>query len=164
MTLSAAKRPDTRKRDVFGWPMSEIEAAGSRVRRLRDAVQAVRDAVAADGNDNAVPDAVARSLDALYDLAEVVKSRGGHTNKILEELATGDVGGETTLGLLCARGAKTHALVNLETFTPSARTHTARARMAVAGPGSSSRMKIPGSAEGRHGTPAGFGGSSSWIL
>jgi len=58
-------------------------------------------------------------MDALYDLAEVVKQRGGHTNKDLEDLAEDDASGETTLGLLCARGAKTHALVDfgdLHTF------------------------------------------------
>lgn len=54
-----------------------------------------------------VPDAVARALDALYDLAEVVKKQGGHSLKDLDELVDGDAAGETALGLLCARGAKT---------------------------------------------------------
>ncbi len=103
--------------------MSDPEdAIRSRLRRSRDAIQAVSDAVAGDGHDavpDLVPDAVARALDALYDLAEVVKKQGGHSLKNLDDLVDGDAAGETTLGLLCARGAKTHALVDfgdLHTF------------------------------------------------
>lgn len=67
----------------------------------------------------AATDAVASALDALYDMAELLKQQGGYSNKTLESLAKGDVGAETTLGLLCARGAKAHALLDfgdLHTF------------------------------------------------
>lgn len=101
-------------------PMSNpAEAIRGRWRRLRDGVQAVRDAVGGAADGDAVPDAVARALDALYDLMEVVKQRGDYTNEDLDNLAAGDVGGETTFALVCARGAKTHALVDfgdLHTF------------------------------------------------
>ena len=92
--------------------MSGSEAAQSRQRRLRDAIQAVRDAVASDLLDHSVPDAVAGALDALYDFAEIVNRQGRYTSRSLENYVAGDVGGETTLALVCARGAKAHALVD----------------------------------------------------
>jgi len=95
------------------------EAIRNRWRRLLDAVEAVRVAVARGDSDETVPDALARTLDALYDLGESLKKGGGYSNKALEDLASGDGGGETTLGLLSARGAKTHELIDfgdLHTF------------------------------------------------
>lgn len=94
-------------------------AIRARWRRLRNSVEGVRDAVSAVGADENVRDAVAFALDALYDMAEAVKHKGGFTNRTLEDVVAGDVGGETTLGLLWARGEKTHALVDfgdLHTF------------------------------------------------
>jgi hypothetical protein len=67
------------------------DAIRSGLRRSRDAIQAVSDAVAEDGHDavpDLVPDAVARALDALYDLAEVVKKQGGHSLKNSTTLPT----------------------------------------------------------------------------
>jgi hypothetical protein len=74
--------------------MSESEPVRSRKRRLRGAIEAVDDAVAADRADHSVPDAVARALDALYDLAELVRHQGGYTTRSLDNHVAGDVGGK----------------------------------------------------------------------
>lgn len=92
--------------------MPDSDAIRARERRLRTAIQSVRDAVAVHRSDHFVPDAVAVALDALYDLAEIVKGQGGYTIRGLDDHVAGDVGGEATLALVCARGAKNHALVD----------------------------------------------------
>jgi hypothetical protein len=57
-----------------------------------------------------VPDAVAGTLDALYDLWEYWQQRAALTMNQADKRVSGDTAGETAAALVHARGAKTHVL------------------------------------------------------
>lgn len=92
-------------------------AVESRKRRYKSALADLEALVENADEQSDVPDAVARCLDALYDLAELIKP-SGRINEF-DNLVAGDPGGETTLALVAARGDKTHRFVDfgdLHTF------------------------------------------------
>jgi hypothetical protein len=91
------------------------KALDRRRRRLREDIRDVQDAVTLEREDaDAVVDAVEGALESLSRLAEGLKVRQLRNGAPTPfTLAKGDVGGETTFGLVYARGHNTHKLIDL---------------------------------------------------
>ena len=92
------------------------EALAARWRRLVASVDRVREAV--DSPDpHRCPDAVAATLNDLYDLWEFWSEKAGLTAAGEDAAVQGDTPGEVTAALVHARGAKSHALIEFGHFT-----------------------------------------------
>lgn len=96
--------------------IQQTDAVRARWRRVDAAMAEV--ALAVNSPDpSRCPDAVARVLDALYDLWELWKSTSSLTRKAQDVAVRGDFDGETAAALVHARGAKTHTHVEFGDFT-----------------------------------------------
>ena len=92
------------------------DAIAARWRRLETGIQQTNAAVASADPSDCV-DAVARTLDALYDLWEVWRLTSGRSGKAQDDYVAGNSAGETTAALVFARGGKTHDLIDFGDFT-----------------------------------------------
>ena len=92
------------------------EALAAGWRRLVASVDRVQEAV--DSPDpHRCPDAVAATLDDLYDIWEFWSEKAGLTAAGADAAVQGDTPGEVTAALVHARGAKSHALIEFGHFT-----------------------------------------------
>lgn len=95
---------------------TSAEALAARWRRLDAAADRVRAAV--DSADpHQCPDAVATTLDALYDLWEFWSQQATLTFRDENDRVRHQFDGELTAGLVHARGGKSHAAVEFGDFT-----------------------------------------------